>query len=676
MNLTTEHLKDLARSGLTAEVLTALQIEAVRPHDIKIMGVNSAYRIPYFTLEGKRNCFERWRLFPVIQRGDGSRQKYFQPTGSDSQLYLSPLCPWPDVARQPASPVVIVEGEKKAAAACTKGFHAIGVAGLWNWRQKLDTGERLTIPTIDLFRWHGREVLLVPDSDAWAKGRERDLLGGFYALGQELVARGATVRFVRLRASGAAKVGLDDWLVAVGADWEDRWSRLEQVTLEDSALKVVAAWWQGWREKQAIKQQFREERRGPLELSIVAGLYRVAFPSHRVILEFDRLTDARGGVTGELTVILGGTVLLGSTHIGLKSDSARDRISKTLDALTGRGTIPWKRLLGVACTAVLNAHRRGTPIITLEPDDHTSSHVPFILNPLVYRGHQTLAFAPGGSCKSYLAFYFALLACHGRSQTGIGAVKTPVLYLDWELDADTVTGRLKAIQTGHPDLGLVRPFYRRCEYPLHQDVHQIAAHVARLGVQLLIIDSAAMACGGDLTSPDSAIKLQRALRTIGCASLVLAHVPKSVQEGQETSAYGTVFFRELARNVWEFQRTKDTKPVRVALHQKKNNFGPALPPLGFELSFSQETVNIESYDPTDEPECEDKVPVVSRIRNLLDDGIHRDSQEIAEILGLPISTTKTILSNYKDLKWTMIGGQGRATKWTVSNPIRKVDDES
>jgi hypothetical protein len=68
--------------------------------------------------------------------------------------------------------------------------------------------------------------------------------------------------------------------------------------------------------------------------------------------------------------------------------------------------------------------------------------------------------------------------------------------------------------------------------------------------------------------------------------------------------------------------------------------------------------------------------VVSRIRNLLDDGIHRDSQEIAEILGLPISTTKTILSNYKDLKWTMIGGQGRATKWTVSNPIRKVDDES
>ena len=92
-----------------------------------------------------------------------------------------------------------------------------------------------------------------------------------------------------------------------------------------------------------------------------------------------------------------------------------------------------------------------------------------------------------------------------------------------------------------------------------------------------------------------------------------------------------------------------------------------------EVSFSNDTVHIGAFDPVEEPASDQKLPVPSRIRNLLDDGIHRDSQEIAHILGLPISTTKTILSKYKDLKWTMIGGQGRrATKWTVSNPIRKV----
>jgi hypothetical protein len=173
------------------------------------------------------------------------------------------------------------------------------------------------------------------------------------------------------------------------------------------------------------------------------------------------------------------------------------------------------------------------------------------------------------------------------------------------LDADTVTGRLKAIQMGHPELSVARPFYRRCEYPLYQDVHQIAAHVARLGVKFLVIDSAALACGGDLASPDSAIKLQRALRTIGCASLVLAHVPKSIQEGQEVSAYGTVFFRELARNVWEFQRANHGNPVRVALHQKKNNFGPPLPGLGFEINFAGDAVHIGTFDLEDVPGCED-----------------------------------------------------------------------
>src|SRR5262249_41704960 len=158
------------------------------------------------------------------------------------------------------------------------------------------------------------------------------------------------------------------------------------------------------------------------------------------------------------------------------------------------------------------------------------------------------------------------------------------------------------------------PYYRRCDAPLHQEVHQIARQVAERGIQLLIVDSVALASGGDLASPDAAIKLQRALRTIGCASLVLAHTSKSVQEGQEKTAYGTVFFRELARNVWELQRANGDHPVRVALHQKKNNFGPTHPALGFEFTFSPDAVLITSCNPEEEPEFEDRLPVPARIR--------------------------------------------------------------
>ena len=105
-----------------------------------------------------------------------------------------------------------------------------------------------------------------------------------------------------------------------------------------------------------------------------------------------------------------------------------------------------------------------------------------------------------------------------------------------------------------------------------------------------------------------------------------------------------------------------------ALHQKKNNFGPALPPLGFELNFSHERVHIGSYHPTDEPECDDKLPVASRIRNLLEDGAMRTAEQIADDLHLRLATVKSVLSREKGRKWQMFGGAGAPTQYSVLGP--------
>lgn len=176
--------------------------------------------------------------------------------------------------------------------------------------------------------------------------------------------------------------------------------------------------------------------------------------------------------------------------------------------------------------------------------------------------------------KSYLALYFGILVGHGAAQNGLAAVRGPVLYLDWELNAETVGGRLKALWAGHPELCQSVPYYQRCEAPLHEEVGEIAEYVAEHGVQFMILDSVAMACGGDLNKPETAIKLPRTLRQIGCSSLLLAHISKLTPEGNERSACGSDFFRELARNVWELERGESDGPTRVILTHKKNNFGP------------------------------------------------------------------------------------------------------
>lgn len=671
MSLTPEHLEDLKRSCLTDATIAVCRFESVRPQSFRALpGVESVYRLPYWSIDGTVTNVERWKLFPPLQRPDG-KQKYHQPPGSDPALYFPPLCPWGEVARDPKRSLCITEGEKKSAALSQNGVPTIGVAGVWNWRQRLDQGDRLVIPSVDQFVWQDRDVEFIPDSDVW-KPTKLQALCGFHALAMELVSRGAHVVFVQLPEAGQGKVGLDDWLVQTGAQWEGHWPRLERVALDDRRLVKVAKWWQEWREKQVLEQSLQQASHETMELVDLAGSVQVSFPDHHTVLSFQRLSENARGVTAELTVIVGRVELLGDTDIGLKSDSSRDKLARSLSRSANH--IPWKRLLERACAAVLKQHRHGEPIIELEPTD--SIHTPFVLNPIVYRGHQTLIFAPGGSYKSYLALYIALLAMSGLHQNGIAAIRTNVLYLDWELDRETVGARLKALHTGHPELAHCQPYYRRCSQPLHLEAPQLAAEVARLHVGLVIVDSAALACGGDLLSPESAIKLQQALRRIRCASIVLAHVSKTTTEGHEKSAYGTVFFRELARNVWELSRPENSN--RVLLSQTgaacKNSFGRKQDPLGFEFSFETDRVRIAAFNPSDEEESgfEEKLPARQRIARLLSDQVHRDSQAIAEALHLPFSTVKSELSRGRGDDVFDRFGPYQGGKWGLKKSLQPI----
>ena len=47
-----------------------MQIHYVRPHEIKLQGVSSAYAIPYWNLEGERIDFEAVEIIPA---GHGER---------------------------------------------------------------------------------------------------------------------------------------------------------------------------------------------------------------------------------------------------------------------------------------------------------------------------------------------------------------------------------------------------------------------------------------------------------------------------------------------------------------------------------------------------------------------------------------------------------------------------
>lgn len=246
-----EGWSDCQKSGLTTETLHRCEIESVSPHRLPACGVpdvTHATEFPYHSLDGTPAGLSRWKLFYAGYAED--RPKYWQPKGTDPLLYLSRLIEWRSIANEYQKTITITEGEKKSLAACQLGLPCIGVAGVWNWRARLDDGERMALPGLDQFSWKGRTVELVPDSDAWRPNKEGDILAGFYALGHELKGRGAFVSFVELPEYNGVKCGLDDFIVRAGAFPLETFQGCKRYALDHHRFKALAAWHQKWERRQ------------------------------------------------------------------------------------------------------------------------------------------------------------------------------------------------------------------------------------------------------------------------------------------------------------------------------------------------------------------------------------------------------------------------------------------
>jgi len=196
---------DLRNSGLKDESIARCGLESVRPEMLKKLGakyraVLHAMEFIYWNPDGTPKPYSRLKLFWPADagNGDGKRPRYYQPPGTPPALYLPPLLDWSAVANNPERLLTITEGEKKAIAGCQAGLACAAVGGVWNWRKRLDGGERIALPEFECFAWRGRTVELVPDSDGWREGKELDILAGFYALALHLTERGAVCRFVKL----------------------------------------------------------------------------------------------------------------------------------------------------------------------------------------------------------------------------------------------------------------------------------------------------------------------------------------------------------------------------------------------------------------------------------------------------------------------------------------------
>ena len=138
-------------------------------------------------------------------------RRYVQPPGSGVCCYLPPnVSQWQEIFDDHNQPLIITEGELKAAKACDAGLPTIGLGGVFNFRSA-QLGLSF-LPELEEVRWARRYVYLIYDSDF----RTNELVcSALKALADELFLRGALPYFVPLpELSQDGKTGLDDFLVA------------------------------------------------------------------------------------------------------------------------------------------------------------------------------------------------------------------------------------------------------------------------------------------------------------------------------------------------------------------------------------------------------------------------------------------------------------------------------
>jgi hypothetical protein len=280
-----------------------------------------------------------------------------------------------------------------------------------------------------------------------------------------------------------------------------------------------------------------------------------------------------------------------------------------------------------------------------------------VVKGLVPKDHTTSLFGDGGAAKSVLALSAATAIAGGAERWLDRKVEnSPVLYVDFELDADEQRRRAYQVARGvylekpPHDLLYVSGLGRRVGEVLKGSLEQCKAH----GVGLAIIDSLGIALEGDAERSSDVIRFHHEyldpFRAAGITLLVVDHQGKT-QAGeryQNKRSFGSVYKENLARSVIQVEPgDRGEGLLTVKLRQTKNNFGPKAEPFGARLTFTEEriTVDVHTLDATELAE-ESVLNSRDRILLALKSGAAYPA-DISERCVMPLGTVKNELTRLR-----------------------------
>ena len=288
--------------------------------------------------------------------------------------------------------------------------------------------------------------------------------------------------------------------------------------------------------------------------------------------------------------------------VNMLSSSALDKVAVACN--NKAPGFEWGDIVGEANDLIRTTHDEGNEVINLK-HGNIADTLQYHVDPFLIRNQHNLLYGDGGLGKSWFALYLASLVSTGTPHGKLYPEHSNVLYLDYEVDQQDMTNRFHALCEG---LGVQAPdlHYRKQFVSVAKDEDRIRDIVAELDIGFVIIDSAAAACGGEPENASIAAQYWNSLSSLECTTLTIAHVSKAEAHERGTSTpYGSVFWRNYARNAWEIKKnnTSNKLETHFGLTQTKINSGAGDRPRNFKFIFDNAklatTVNVVETDVTE-----------------------------------------------------------------------------
>jgi hypothetical protein len=272
--------------------------------------------------------------------------------------------------------------------------------------------------------------------------------------------------------------------------------------------------------------------------------------------------------------------------------------------------INWDVIVNQITVQCLSRIREGDPIVYLG-DREKVEKPQYLIDPLFPKNMPSIIYAERSSAKSLFLALIDILLTLGWYDNPFGLNVSnkgyKVLFLDWENDHNTVGWQIYKMLNGLDQLG-IELAYLHCSLPLAKCLPQIQQKINEINADVIIIDSLAVAVGGNTNDSEPALNFFSALRQLPVTPLIIAHTAKD-QNNRRKTVYGNAFYENLARSIWEVSKfqAEGSSELTLSLYQRKTPpFSGYHAPLGFRFIFDGDKIYVNSCNPSPDQRDEEK----------------------------------------------------------------------